>query len=119
MQQPPHAWIHGSCAEVSYPLRIIGLGRYLPERVVPSSDLEQMCRVPPGWVEHRNGVRERRWVDPSLTIEDERERRVEAEEMREMVEAIDRPAATEAALAEAVKQMARAVELVCGGAHEA
>src|SRR5512143_1652958 len=56
-------------------------------------------------------ARERRWVDPSLTIEDERERRVEAEEMREMVEAIDRPAATEAALAEAVKQMARAVEL--------
>ncbi len=56
-------------------------------------------------------ARERRWVDPSLTIEDERERRVEAEEMREMVEAIDRPAETEAALAEAVKQAARAVEV--------
>jgi 3-oxoacyl-[acyl-carrier-protein] synthase III len=48
--------------EMSYPLRIIGLGRYLPERVVPSSELEQMCHVPPGWVEHRNGVRERRWI---------------------------------------------------------
>jgi hypothetical protein len=56
-------------------------------------------------------ARERRWVDPSLTIEDERERRVEAEEMREMVEAIDRPAATEAALAEAVKQASRAIEV--------
>jgi GAF domain-containing protein len=56
-------------------------------------------------------ARERRREDPSLTVEAERERRVEAEEMREMVEAIDRPASTEAALAEAVKQAARAVEV--------
>lgn len=48
--------------EVNYPLRIIGLGRYLPSRIVPSSELEQICHVAAGWVEHRNGVRERRWV---------------------------------------------------------
>ncbi len=47
---------------VNLPLKIIGLGRYLPSRVVPSSELEKMCNVPAGWVEHRNGVRERRWV---------------------------------------------------------
>lgn len=48
--------------QVDIPLKIIGLGRYLPKRVVQSSELESMCGVPPGWVERRNGVRERRWV---------------------------------------------------------
>ncbi len=48
--------------QVNLPLKIIGLGRYLPSRVVPSSELEKMCGVPAGWVERRNGVRERRWV---------------------------------------------------------
>ena len=48
--------------EVNIPLRIAGFGRYLPSRVVASSELEQMCRLPPGWVERHNGVRERRWV---------------------------------------------------------
>ena len=48
--------------QVDIPLKIIGLGRYLPKRVVPSSELEVLCGVPAGWVERRNGVRERRWV---------------------------------------------------------
>jgi 3-oxoacyl-[acyl-carrier-protein] synthase-3 len=48
--------------EVNFPLKIIGLGRYLPEHVVPSSELEKICGVPAGWVERRNGVCERRWV---------------------------------------------------------
>ena len=48
--------------QVNLPLKIVGLGRYLPARVVPSSELEKMCGVPVGWVERRNGVRERRWV---------------------------------------------------------
>ena len=48
--------------EVNLPLKIIGLGRYLPPRVVPSSQLEKMCGLPAVWVERRNGVRERRWV---------------------------------------------------------
>ncbi len=48
--------------QVNLPLKIIGLGRYLPGRVVPSSELEAMCGLPAGWVERRNGVRERRWV---------------------------------------------------------
>ncbi|MBI5842689.1 MAG: ketoacyl-ACP synthase III [Chloroflexi bacterium] len=48
--------------QVNLPLKIIGLGRYLPSRVVPNSVLEEMCGVPAGWVERRNGVRERRWV---------------------------------------------------------
>ncbi|MBL8077339.1 MAG: hypothetical protein JNM55_05205 [Anaerolineales bacterium] len=48
--------------QVNMPLKIIGFGRYLPKRIVPSSELEAMCCVPAGWVERRNGVRERRWV---------------------------------------------------------
>lgn len=48
--------------EVNLPLKIIGLGRYLPARIVPSSELEKICNLPAGWVEHHNGVRERRWV---------------------------------------------------------
>jgi 3-oxoacyl-[acyl-carrier-protein] synthase III len=48
--------------QVNLPLKIIGFGRYLPKRIVPSSELEAMCGVPAGWVERRNGVRERRWV---------------------------------------------------------
>ena len=48
--------------DVNLPLKIIGLGRYLPPRVVQSSELESMYALPAGWVERRNGVRERRWV---------------------------------------------------------
>jgi len=48
--------------QVNLPLKIIGLGRYLPKRIVPSSELETMCGLSAGWVERRNGVRERRWV---------------------------------------------------------
>src|SRR5258706_989106 len=48
--------------QVNLPLKIIGLGRYLPKRIVPSSELEAMCGLSAGWVERRNAVRERRWV---------------------------------------------------------
>ena len=48
--------------QVNLPLKIIGLGRYLPERIVPNSEVEALCGLSAGWVERRNGVRERRWV---------------------------------------------------------
>jgi len=48
--------------DVNLPLKIIGLGRYLPSRIVQSSELERAWALPAGWVERRNGVRERRWV---------------------------------------------------------
>ena len=44
------------------PLKIIGVGRYLPERVVGSAEVEALCGLPAGWIERRSGVRERRWV---------------------------------------------------------
>ena len=49
--------------EVDLPIKIIGTGRYLPSRVVPSSELEALCGLPEGWVEQRYGVRERRWAE--------------------------------------------------------
>ncbi len=44
------------------PLKILGVGRYLPERTVPSSEVEALCGLPAGWIERRSGVLERRWV---------------------------------------------------------
>ena len=49
---------------MSLPLKIIGVGRYLPERVVPSAEVEQMCGIKPGWIERHTGVKERRWINP-------------------------------------------------------
>jgi len=48
--------------DVHQALKIIGHGRYLPSHIVPSSELEAIYGLSPGWVERRNGVRERRWV---------------------------------------------------------
>ncbi len=46
-------------------LQIAGIGRYLPKRVVTSTELEQLCGFPAGSVESGSGVRERRWADKS------------------------------------------------------
>jgi len=48
--------------QVNIPLKIVGIGRYLPKRIVSSAEVESMCGLSAGWVERRNGVRERRWV---------------------------------------------------------
>src|SRR5260370_31666009 len=52
-------------------------------------------------------ARERRRVDPELTVEAERERRVEAETFREVVEAINRQARPQDAIEEMLKQVGR------------
>lgn len=53
--------------------------------------------------------RERRRLDPELTVEAERERRVEAETLREVLEAINREARLEETTGEVLKQLARIV----------
>jgi 3-oxoacyl-[acyl-carrier-protein] synthase III len=45
------------------PVKIAGLGYYLPERRVSSAELEQRLGIPAGWVERVTGVRERRYAD--------------------------------------------------------
>jgi len=49
--------------KVKYPLpvKILGIGRYLPKQVIKSSDLEERCGLEKGWCERKQGVRERRW----------------------------------------------------------
>ncbi|HEY3351730.1 MAG TPA: 3-oxoacyl-[acyl-carrier-protein] synthase III C-terminal domain-containing protein [Polyangia bacterium] len=49
------------------PLKIAGIGRYLPSRVVPSAELEARCGLTPGWIERKTGVRERRWASGDET----------------------------------------------------
>ena len=51
-----------SSRDIYQGLKIIGIGRYLPPRIVLSSELEASYGLPHGWVERRNGVCERRWV---------------------------------------------------------
>jgi len=50
-----------------YPLHIASLGRYLPERIVPSEEVERLCGLPAGWVERKTGIKERRWASPRET----------------------------------------------------
>ena len=54
-------------------------------------------------------ARDRRRLDPSVTVEVERERRLEAETLREVLEAINRQARLEDTMEEVLKQLARIV----------
>lgn len=54
-------------------------------------------------------ARERRHFEPELTVEAERERRLEAETFRDVLEAINRQARLEDTIAEVLKQVARVV----------
>jgi hypothetical protein len=54
-------------------------------------------------------ARERRRLDPSLTVEDERERRQNAEELKGALEAIHRSVRSDEALDEVLKQLERVV----------
>lgn len=42
--------------------RIAGVGHYLPERIVPNSELTAGLEVDDAWVEERTGIRERRYA---------------------------------------------------------
>lgn len=44
--------------------RILGLGSYVPPRIVTNHDLTQMMDTSHEWIVERSGVEERRWVDP-------------------------------------------------------
>ncbi len=44
------------------PFKIAGIGRYLPERVVPSGELEKKYGLSDGWCVEKQGITERRWV---------------------------------------------------------
>lgn len=49
------------------PIRIRGIGHYLPARIVTNDELEQRMHLRKGWIEKKTGVIERRWAEPSLS----------------------------------------------------
>ena len=50
--------------------RIIGTGRYLPERVMTNRDLEKIVDTTDEWIRTRTGVERRHVVDPQQTTSD-------------------------------------------------
>ncbi len=50
--------------------RIVGVGAYVPPRVVTNSDLEKLIDTSDEWISQRSGIRERRWALPSQTSAD-------------------------------------------------
>jgi 3-oxoacyl-[acyl-carrier-protein] synthase-3 len=44
------------------PLKVLGVGHYLPERIVHNSELEQSCGLESGWIESKQGIKQRHRV---------------------------------------------------------
>jgi len=49
------------------PLKIRGLGRYLPDRIVSNQELEQRMGLAAGWIKKKTGVMQRRWVTADMS----------------------------------------------------
>jgi 3-oxoacyl-[acyl-carrier-protein] synthase III len=50
------------------PVRIAGIGAYLPERTVGNAELETQMGLNPGWIQRRTGVLERRYATDETTV---------------------------------------------------
>jgi len=50
--------------------RVIGLGSFLPPRVVTNEDLAQLMDTSDEWIVQRTGIRERRWVEGVTSTSD-------------------------------------------------
>ena len=50
--------------------RIVGTGRYLPERVMTNADLEKIVDTTDEWIRTRTGVERRHVVEPEQTTSD-------------------------------------------------
>ena len=50
--------------------RILGVGRYLPERRVTNFDLEKMFDTSDEWIQQRTGIVERRYADEGVYCSD-------------------------------------------------
>jgi 3-oxoacyl-[acyl-carrier-protein] synthase III len=46
--------------------RILGIGGYLPPRVVTNDDLAKLMDTTDEWIVERTGIRQRHWVDPGV-----------------------------------------------------
>jgi 3-oxoacyl-[acyl-carrier-protein] synthase-3 len=52
------------------PVRIAGLGVYVPPRLLTNADLEKMVETSNEWILQRTGIRERHIVDPGVATSD-------------------------------------------------
>jgi 3-oxoacyl-[acyl-carrier-protein] synthase III len=50
------------------PVKIAGLGWYLPQRRVTNAELAEQLSIPADWIERATGVRERRYVTDETTL---------------------------------------------------
>lgn len=50
--------------------RIVGVGAYLPPRVVTNDDLAELMNTSDEWIRQRSGIEERRWVEGETTTSD-------------------------------------------------
>lgn len=50
------------------PVKIAGLGWYLPEQCITNNHLEKRYGIPAQWIEHSTGVQERRYATTETTI---------------------------------------------------
>jgi len=46
-----------------YSAKVVGLGKYVPERVVTNEELTRYMDTSDEWIRERTGIRERRWVE--------------------------------------------------------
>jgi 3-oxoacyl-[acyl-carrier-protein] synthase III len=49
---------------------IVGIGRYLPEKIVTNADLEKIMDTSDEWIRTRTGIEERRIADDSINTSD-------------------------------------------------
>lgn len=50
--------------------KILGVGSYLPPRIIKNDDLSQLMDTSDEWIKTRSGIEERRWVEDSVTTSD-------------------------------------------------
>ncbi len=50
--------------------KILGVGAYVPPRIVKNEDLEKLMDTSDEWITQRTGIKERRWVDEETTTSD-------------------------------------------------
>jgi 3-oxoacyl-[acyl-carrier-protein] synthase-3 len=60
---PPDSAVPPRSAEPPRFVRLAGIGRYLPARIVTNAELEERFALAPGWILAHNGVHERRRAD--------------------------------------------------------
>jgi 3-oxoacyl-[acyl-carrier-protein] synthase-3 len=50
--------------------RIVGVGAYVPDRVIKNDDLKQWMETSDEWIVQRTGIKERHWVTPEQSTSD-------------------------------------------------